>query len=204
MTSAALVLADSASLAPPVHCLCGDESAATAVACDDAVVILVAEGAGAASGELSELFEDFARRGMPLGAITLLLDEAVTDRGISGVMATLVEAHAHGFTVLHRGGPTPIVVSAQGTLTRIVAATPGPPLGRHNAVATLRAGEVHEAAAGDVLVLTTPSGIDDAVAALAAAAGPTWDDVRYALTHDTASSHEDSHEQEAFALVSFR
>ena len=68
MTSAALVLADSASLAPPVHCLCGDESAATAVICDDAVVILVAEGAGEASGRLADLFEDFARRGTPLGA----------------------------------------------------------------------------------------------------------------------------------------
>ncbi|MFL6070938.1 MAG: SpoIIE family protein phosphatase [Actinomycetes bacterium] len=205
MTSAALVLADSASLAPPVHCLCGDESAATAVVCDDAVVILVAEGAGEASGRLANLFEDFARRGTPLGAISVLLDEAVTDWGISGVMATLVEAHAHGFTVLHRGGPTPIVVSAQGTLTRVVAATPGPPLGMHNAVATLRTGETHEAAHGDVLVLTTPSGIDDAVSALAAAAGPTWDDVRYALTNAPDDAADASGRQdEAFALVSFR
>jgi hypothetical protein len=208
MTSAAIVLADSGSLAHPVHCLCGDESVATAVPCGDAVVILVAEGAGEASGRLAELFDDFARRGMPLGAISVLLDEAVADWGISGVMATLVEARAHEFTVLHRGGPTPIVVGAQGTLTRVVAATPGPPLGKHNAVATLRTGDVHESLHGDVLVLTTPSGIDDAVSALAAAAGPTWDDVRYALTSDTMSRDEadpaSAHHQEAFALVSFR
>ena len=71
----------------------------------------------------------------------------------------------------------------------------------HNAVATLRTGEVHGAEHGDVLVLTTPSGIDDAVSALAAAAGPTWDDVRYALTNDDPMA---SRENEAFALVSFR
>jgi hypothetical protein len=48
-------------------------------------------------------------------------------------------------------------------------------------------------------VLTTPSGIDDAIAALASAAGPTWDDVRYALTRDGTSPTP----QEAFALISF-
>jgi hypothetical protein len=43
------------------------------------------------------------------------------------------------------------------------------------------------------------------VSALAAAAGPTWDDVRYALTTDTMSRDEStlSAQQEAFALVSF-
>ena len=200
MTTAALVLADSSSLAPPVHCLAGDASVATAAVCGDAAAILVAEGAGEASEDLAQLFEDFARRGTPLGAMSVLLDEAVSGWGLTGVMATLVEATSDGFTVLHRGGPTPIVVSSRGTLTRVVAGTPGPPLGLHNAVVTLRTGEVHECAHGDVLVLTTPSGIDDAVAALAAAAGPTWDDVRYALTRDTESSDP----QEAFALVSFR
>lgn len=199
MTSAALVLPDSSSLAPSVCCLAGDASVAAAVVCGDAASILVAEGAGAASDDLAQLFSDFARRGTPLGAMSVLLDEAISGWGVSGVMATLVEADSDGFTVLHRGGPTPIVVSAQSTLTRIVAATPGPPLGRHDAVVTLRAGETHEAVHGDVLVLTTPSGIDDAVSALAAAAGPTWDDVRYALTQDTLTQP-----QEAFALVSFR
>jgi len=206
MTAAALVLADTGSPAPPVHCLCGDESVATAVRCGDAVVVLVAEGAGEASGRLAELFDDFARRGTPIGAIGMLLDEAVCSLGLTGVMATLVEADAHGFTVLHRGGPTPIVVGRQGGLTRIVATTPGPPLGKHCAVATIRAGEQHAAEHGDVLVLTTPSGIDDAVAALAAAAGPTWDDVRYALTTDAMSRDDieaSVRQQEAFALVSF-
>jgi len=206
MTAAALVLADTGSLAPPVHCLSGDESVATAVRCGDAVVVMVAEGAGSSSGRLAELFDDFARRGMPIAAIGMLLDEAVCTWGVSGVMATLVEADAHGFTVVHRGGPTPIVVGRRGDLTRIVATTPGPPQGKHCAVATLRAGEGHEADHGDVLVLTTPSGVDDAVAALAAAAGPTWDDVRYALTTDAMSRDElgaPVGRQEAFALVSF-
>ena len=209
MTSAALVLADShGSLAPPVHCLSGDESVATAVLCGDAVVILVAEGAGEASAQLASMFEDFARRGTPLGAISVLLDEAISAWGITGVMATLVEAYAHGFTVLHRGGPTPIIVGEKGTLTRVVAGTPGPPLGRHDAVVTLSTGEIHEAVHGDVLVLTTPSGIDDAVSALAAAAGPTWDDVRYSLIRDTLSTEngeaQSANPQEAFALISFR
>ena len=200
MTSAALVLPTSSSFAPPVYCLAGEASVGTAVVCGDAVAVLVAEGAGEASEQLSEMFEDFARRGMPLGAISVLLDEAVSSWGVTGVMATLVEAHAHGFTVLHRGGPTPIVLSAEGNLTRIVAGTPGPPLGRHDAVVTLSTGEVHEAEHNDVLVLTTPSGIDDTVSALAAAAGPTWDDVRYILTQDSESNDP----QEAFALVAFR
>ena len=168
MSTAALVLADSSgSLAPSVHCLSGDESVATAVLCGDAAVILVAEGAGTASAQLASLFEDFARRGTPLGAISVLLDEAISGWGITGVMATLVEAHAHGFTVLHRGGPTPIVVRPDGTLSRVVAGTPGPPLGMHDVVITLRSGDELETTHGDVLVLTTPSGIDDTVAALA-------------------------------------
>jgi hypothetical protein len=205
MTAAALVLADTGSPAPPVHCLSGEESVAAAVRCGDAVAVLVAEGAAASSDRLAELFCDFAARGTPIGAIGVLLDEAVCSWGLDGVMATLVEAHRHGFTVVHRGGPTPIVVGRDGGLTRIVATTPGPPLGRHTAVATLRVGEIHAAEHGDVLVLTTPSGIDDAVSALAAAAGPTWDDVRYALTTDTMSRDESalSAQQEAFALVSF-
>jgi len=199
MSTAALLLPDSSSLAPSVHCLAGEASVATAVMCGDVAVILVAEGAGKSSEDLAQLFEDFARRGMPLGAMSVLLDEAIAGWGVSGVMATLVEATSDGFKVLHRGGPTPIVVSAQGTLTRVVAGTPGPPLGLHGVI-TLHTGEVHEASHADVLVLTTPSGIDDAVSALAAAAGPTWDDVRYALTQGPESADP----QEAFALVSFR
>lgn len=207
MTTAALVLADASSLAPSVHCLAGDASVAAAVVSGDVASILVAEGAGAASDELNQLFCDFARRGTPLGAMSVLLDEAIAGWGLSGVMATLVEADSDGFTVLHRGGPTPIVVSARGTLTRIVAGTPGPPLGLHEAVVSLRTGETYETNHGDVLVLTTPSGIDNAVSALAAAAGPTWDDVRYALTRDTLGQDTNSEltdPQEAFALVSFR
>jgi hypothetical protein len=46
------------------------------------------------------------------------------------------------------------------------------------------------------------------VAALASAAGPTWDDVRYALIRDTLSTEngdaESANPHEAFALVSFR
>jgi hypothetical protein len=199
MTSAALVLPDSSSAAPAVHCLAGDASVAAAVVRGDDAMVLVAEDAGAHSDELAELFRSLAGRGTPLGALAALLDEAIGDWGGSGVMATLVDAHAHGFTVLHRGGPTPIVVGAQGSLTRIVAATPGPPLGPHDTITTLRYGEIHAAQHDDVLVLTTPSGIDDAVSALASAAGPTWDDVRYALTRDGTSPTP----QEAFALISF-
>jgi hypothetical protein len=202
MTTAALVLPDSTSRAPAVHCLAGDASVATAVVRGDDALILVAEDAGEHSDELSDLFRTLAGRGTPLGATAALLDDAVTEWGGSGVMATLVDAHAHGFTVLHRGGPTPIMVGARGTLTRIVTATPGPPLGPHDTVTTLRYGEIHAAQADDVLVLTTPSGIDDAISALASAAGPTWDDVRYALTRDGASP-DPLDPQEAFALVAF-
>ena len=52
---------------------------------------------------------------------------------------------------------------------------------------------------------TTPSGIDDAVSALAVAAGPTWDDVRYALANAPDDAADAAARQdEAFALVSFR
>lgn len=200
MTTAALVLPNSSSAAPAVHCLAGDASVAAAVVRGDDAMVLVAEDAGSHSVELADLFRTLAGRGTPLGALAALLDEAITSWGGSGAMATLVDAHAHGFTVLHRGGPTPIVVSAEGSLTRIVAATPGPPLGPHDTITTLRYGEIHSAQPGDVLVLTTPSGIDDAISALASAAGPTWDDVRYALTRDGTSPTS----QEAFALVAFR
>lgn len=200
MSSAALVLPDSSSAAPAVHCLAGDASVATAVVRGDDAMILVAEDAGEHSDELADLFCALAGRGTPLGALAALLDDAISGWGCPGVMATLVDATAEGFTVLHRGGPTPIVVSAQGSLTRIVAATPGPPLGPHDTLTTLRYGQTHTAQHDDVLVLTTPSGIDDAIAALASAAGPTWDDVRYALTRDAATPTP----HEAFALVAFR
>ncbi len=199
MTSAALVLPDATSRAPAVHCLAGDASVASAVVHGDDALILVAEDAGEHSDELHELFSSLATRGTPLGAIAVLLDEAVSGWGCSSVMATLVDAQARGFTVLHRGGPTPIVLGSQGSLTRIVAATPGPPLGPHDAVTTLRHGEVHAVEHDDVLVVTTPSGIDDAIAALASAAGPTWDDVRYALTRDGTTPNA----YEAFALTHF-
>jgi hypothetical protein len=199
MTSAALVLPPPTSAAPAVHCLAGDASVATAIACGDVATVLVAEDAGAASDELAAIFEELAECGTPLEVTSRRLDEAIAEARLHGVMATLVEAHAHGFTVLHRGGPTPIVVGAGGTLTRIVAETPGPPLGPHDPAVTIGTGEVHSASSGDVLVLTTPSGIDDAVAALASAAGPTWDDVRYALTRAEGSPTS----QEAFALISF-
>jgi hypothetical protein len=199
MTSAALVLPPAASAAPSVHCLAGDASVATAIAYGDVATVLVAEDAGAASDELAAIVEELAGSGAPLAVTSRRLDAAVAEARLEGVMATLVEAHAHGFTVLHRGGPTPIVVGAGGSLTRIVAGMPGPPLGRHGPAVTIGTGEVHAAASGDVLVLTTPSGIDDAVAALASAAGPTWDDVRYALTRAEGSPTA----QEAFALISF-
>ena len=199
MTTAALVLPDATSRAPAVHCLAGDASVATAVVLGDAARILVAEDAGDRSDELADVFATIAMRGTPLGAIAALLDDVVSGWGGTGAMATLVDARADDFTVLHRGGPTPIVLSPTGSLTRIVAATPGPPIGPHDAVATIRHGEQHTFQADDVLVLTTPSGIDDAIAALASAAGPTWDDVRYALTRDglTPNAHE------AFALAHF-
>ena len=130
MTSAALVLPDSSSGAPAVHCLAGDAAVAAAVVRGDDAMVLVAEDAGTHSDELADLFRSLAGRGTPLGALAALLDEAISSWGGSGVMATLVDAHAHGFTVLHRGGPTPIVVGAQGRSPGSWPGHPGHPSAR--------------------------------------------------------------------------
>ena len=81
MTTAALVLPDSSSAAPAVHCLAGDASVAAAVVRGDDAMILVAEDAGTHSDELADLFRSLAGRGTPLGALAVLLDDAISSWG---------------------------------------------------------------------------------------------------------------------------
>ena len=51
------------------------------------------------------------RFGLPLGAIARRLDDAVRGWDIPPVMGTLLNVSEDSFTLLHRGGPMPLLVS---------------------------------------------------------------------------------------------
>lgn len=199
MTVSPLLLPDAASHTPAAFCLANPVSVAVAVEHVGGVSILVAEDVGPRADDLAEVFTAGVRFGIPLGAIARRLDDAVRGWDIPPVMATLLTVSEHSFTLLHRGGPMPLLVSESRVLTRVVTELPGPPLGPHGATAPAVWSDDHSAAATDVLVVTTPSGVDAVTKALATSAGPTWDDVRYALTHDEGRVPAEA----AFALVSF-
>lgn len=198
MTASPLLLPDAASHAPAAFCLANPVSVAVAIEHGDGVSILVAEDVGPRAENLAEVFTAGVRFGIPLGVMAARLDDVVSNWQIPSVMATLLHVSEQSFTLLHRGGPTPILVHESRLLTRVMTELPGPPLGPHDVPGAAVATDQHRASAGDVLVVTTPSGVDAVTKALATSAGPTWDDVRYALTHDGEAPTE-----AAFALVSF-
>lgn len=198
MTASPLLLPDATSHAPAAFCLADARSVAVVVEHGDGLSILVAEDVGSRSENLAEVFTAGVRFGIPLGVMAARLDEVVKNWQIPPVMATLLRVSEHSFTLLHRGGPTPMLVHDTRLLTRVVTDLPGPPLGPHGASDAAVSTDHHRASPGDLLVVTTPSGVDAVTKAVATSAGPTWDDVRYALTHDGQVPMA-----AAFALVRF-
>jgi hypothetical protein len=94
-----------------------------------------------------------ARRGEPLPAVAAALDEVVHQLGAKSVCATLLEADGHGFTVLHRGNPAPLLVGGDGEARALQPRVPGPPLGAGGGGDV----EVVPASHGDIIVLSTPA-----------------------------------------------
>lgn len=199
MTTSTVLLSDDAAHTPAAYCLADDHSVAVAVARAGAVSVLVAEDVGTQADALASVFTAAVQLDVPLGAIARRLDDAVRDWDIPPVMATLVRVRDHAFSLLHRGGPLPLLVSETRTLRRVATELPGPPLGPHHVSECAVWADEHSATPGDVLVVTTPSGVDAVTSALATSDGPTWDDVRYALAQDVSQATREA----AFAVLRF-
>lgn len=143
--------------------------------------LLVAADVGRAAEMLTQCFSTTARGGATLDLIASALDDEVTSLAIPGVCATLVEAGPDGFSVLHRGGPAPVLVGTDSSLKRVVPVVPGPPLGPHQSVLAARQAEFVTALSDDVLVVTTPGSTELAIRAMATAQ-PTLDGLRIAMS----------------------
>jgi len=124
---------------------------------DDAIRVLVAAPSAqsdyATREALIATFGRQSRRGEPLPVIAAALDEVVRQLGAKSVCATLLEADGHGFTVLHRGNPAPLLVGSDGEASALQPRVPGPPLGLGGGGDV----EVLPASLGDIVVLSTPA-----------------------------------------------
>lgn len=181
---------------PVAHCQADDASVATAVVSHGSLRLLVAADVGRYSLMIAHTFRRAVGEGASLGAIADRLDEAVTRVSMDSVCATLVDVSDEGFCVLHRGGPTPVVVRADGTLTRVVAALPGAPFGPHLSTSSNGPGELVPAGPDDALLVTTPGSVEPAIRAMAAAVDPTFDALWSALREMGPTA-----EGSAYALV---
>jgi Stage II sporulation protein E (SpoIIE) len=181
---------------PVARCEADQASVATAVAGPDSLRLLVAADVGRYSLMIAHTFRRAVGEGASLGRIADRLDEAVTRVSMDSICATLVDVTPDGFTVLHRGGPTPVVVRADGSLTRVVPALPGAPLGPHESTSSNGPGELVPAAPQDALLVTTPGSVEPAIRAMAAAEAPTFDALWQALAEMGATA-----EGSAYALV---
>ena len=150
MTASPLLLPDAASHAPAAFCLADAHSISVAIEHGDGLSILVAEDVGPRAENLAEVFTAGVRFGIPLGVMAARLDDVVSNWQIPSVMATLLHVSEHSFTLLHRGGPTPILVHESRLLTRVMTELPGPPLGPHDVPGAAVATDQHRASAGDV------------------------------------------------------
>jgi hypothetical protein len=122
----------------------------------DSVRVLVAAPSGqsdhATREALLAVFTRQSRRNEPLAVVADALDEVVIQLGAKSVCATLLEADGHGFCVLHRGNPAPLLVTGDGDVSALQPRVPGPPLGG-GAGGDI---EILPAAPNDVVVLSTP------------------------------------------------
>lgn len=122
----------------------------------DGVRVLVAAPSAQADHATREallaVFGRQSRRSEPLSVVADALDDVVLQLGAKPVCATLLDAHRHGFTVLHRGNPAPLVISGDGDVSALQPRIPGPPLGAGPGGDV----ELLPASPGDVVVLSTP------------------------------------------------
>lgn len=101
---------------------------------------------------LLAVFGRQSRRSEPITVVADALDDVVLRLGAKSVCATLLDADGHGFTVLHRGNPAPLLVSSDGDVRALQPRVPGPPLGAGPGGDV----EMLTASPGDVVVLSTP------------------------------------------------
>ncbi|HVQ19274.1 MAG TPA: SpoIIE family protein phosphatase [Actinomycetes bacterium] len=163
------------------YCEAAAGSIAIAIPTRDSLRCLVAADVGRYSLMISHTFRRAVNERVPLTVIAEMLDAAVSGVSMPSVCATIVDVNTEGFTVLHRGGPSPLIVRADGTLTRVVPTLPGPPLGPHESRSVTGSGEFEPAASGDVMLLTTPGSVESTIRAMALAATPALADLRVAL-----------------------
>lgn len=133
----------------------GGGIAASARSCDGVRVLVAAPSAQsdhATREALLAVFGRQSRRNEPLTVVADALDEVVAQLGSKSVCATLLEADGHGFSVLHRGNPAPLLVTGDGDVSALQPRVPGPPLGAGPGGDI----EVLPASPGDVVVLSTP------------------------------------------------
>lgn len=133
----------------------GGGIAASARSSDSVRVLVAAPSAQsdhATREALLAVFGRQSRRNEPLTVVSDALDEVVTQLGSKSVCATLLEADGHGFTVLHRGNPAPLLVTGDGGVSALQPRVPGPPLGAGAGGDV----EILPAAPGDIVVLSTP------------------------------------------------
>ncbi|MEO8330190.1 MAG: SpoIIE family protein phosphatase [Candidatus Nanopelagicales bacterium] len=158
---------------PTAHCQAGIDSIAVSARTQGSLRLLVAADVERYGLMVSHTFRRAVNAGRSLPLIAEELDEAISRVSMPSLCATLVDISPSGFTVLHRGGPAPIVVRGDGALTRVVATVPGPPLGPHQSVTSDSRGEFVPASAADVLVVTTPGSVERATHAIADAESAT-------------------------------
>ncbi len=166
---------------PASHCLAAVDGVAVAARSHDSVRLLVAADVEQYGLMVSHTFRRAVKSGLQLAAIAEQLDEAITRVSMPSVCAILVEVTASGFTVLHRGGPAPLVIRSDGALTRVVPAMPGPPLGPHESFARGSNGEFVQAGPTDVLLVTTPGSVEPAIHAIASAESASLSDLWHSI-----------------------
>lgn len=166
------------------RCQAGDGGVAVAVATATGQRLLVAAEAGRFALMLAHAFRRAAATPVSLTLVADLLDDTLRRVGQASVCATLVDITPGRISVLHRGGPAPIVIHSDRSLTRVQAHLPGPPLasgvgGRSPGVA-----ESLKTGVGDVLLVTTPGAVEPSLRAIASAADPTLPSLWRALRDD--------------------
>jgi len=166
---------------PASHCLAGADGIAVAARSHESLRLLVAADVEQYGLMVSHTFRRAVKAGLPLTGIAEQLDEAITRVSMPSVCAILVDVTAAGFTVLHRGGPAPLVIRSDGALTRVVPSMPGPPLGPHESFARDSKGDFVPAGATDVLLVTTPGSVEPSMHAIASAASASLRDLWSAL-----------------------
>ncbi len=158
---------------PAARCEVGDGGVAVSVGSPGGLRLLVAADVGRYCLMLAHAFRSAAASTAPLPILAEILDDTLQRVGQRSVCATLVDLTPDGLTVLHRGGPSPVVIHHDRTLTRVPASMPGPPLAAADGASAVGLPESVLTATGDVLLVTTPGAVELGQRAIAGATTPT-------------------------------